>query len=402
VVVLAIFMLLQREDLRDRLIRLIGSRDLTLTTTALDDAGSRISRFLGMQALLCGAHGLMVGVGLSILGIPGALLWGAVSALFRFVPYIGPWIAAILPIATAAGAFDGWTPMLLCAGLFVALELISNNVLEPRIYGASVGLSPFAIVFSAVFWSWLWGVPGLLLATPLSACLVVLGRYVRGLEFLAILLSDEPALEPGVRFYQRLLAHDVDEAEDILRSAAEEGESEGVTDRVVFPALHRLASDTENGALDEAQAEETRAAFEELLGGLRDADPSTGSDGVAAAAGVRVVCIPALDANDELASRWLAGELAARGVAATCLSAKLLVSERIDQAIAAGARLICISAHAERVRAARHLVKRLGATGTAPEIVIGAWGSSRTAATPASAGAARWLTRANELFAALA
>ena len=404
VAVLAVFMLLQREDLRDRVIRLVGNRDLTLTTTALDDAGGRISRFLGTQALLCGAHGLMAGTGLMLLGIPGALLWGAVSALFRFVPYVGPWIAAILPIATAAGAFDGWTPALLCAGLFVVLELISNNVLEPWLYGASVGLSPFAIVFSAVFWAWLWGVPGLLLATPLSACLAVLGRYVRGLEFLAILLSDEAALEPGVRFYQRLLAHDVDEAEAILREAAAESVPGGVSDRVILPALHRLAMDAESGALDEVHAEETRATFEELLGGPHEAEPLAPAAPALATEGTRVVCVPAFDANDELASRWLVGELAARGVVATTVSADLLVGERMDLIAAKETRLICISALSPRacIRA-RHLAKRLYATGGSPEILIGAWASSAGIGASGSQTAkdvpARWLTRASELFA---
>ena len=407
VAVLAVFMLLQREDLRDRVIRLVGNRDLTLTTTALDDAGSRISRFLGMQTLLCGAHGLMVGGGLLLLGIPGALLWGAVSALLRFVPYIGPWIAAVLPIATAAGAFDGWTPALLCAGLFVVLELISNNVLEPWLYGASVGLSPFAIVFSAVFWSWLWGVPGLLLATPLSACLVVLGRYVRGLEFLSILLSDAPALEPGVRFYQRLLAHDVDEAEAILREARADAAVECAEDRVVLPALQRLALDSESGTLDPAQAEETRAAFEELLASVREADAAAAEAPALAAAGHRVVCVPALDANDALASVWLAAELAARGIAATSLSAELLVSERVDRAVAAGTELVCISAltPSSCVRA-RQLAKRMHATGKAPEILIGAWASSAEASPPSGRSGselpARWVTRASELFARVA
>lgn len=205
VAVLAVFMLLQREDLRDRAIRLIGKRDLTLTTSALEDAAGRLSRFLGMQSLLCGVHGVVVGVGLAVLGVPGALLWGALSALLRFVPYVGPWVAALLPIATAAGAFDSWSPALLCVGYFVALELVSNNVLEPWLLGASVGLSPFAVVLSAVFWSWLWGIPGLLLATPITACLVVFGRYVRGLEFFVILLADER--EPRKRRRVRAAAH---------------------------------------------------------------------------------------------------------------------------------------------------------------------------------------------------
>ncbi len=405
VAVLAVFMLLQREDLRDRVIRLVGNRDLTITTSALDDVGGRISRFLVTQALLCGVHGLMVFGGLWLLGIPGALLWGAVSALFRFVPYIGPWLAAVLPIATAAGAFEGWTPALLCTGLFVVLELVSNNLLEPRFYGASVGLSPFAIVFSAVFWSWLWGVPGLLLATPLSACLVVLGRYVRGLEFLAILLSDEPALEPGVRFYQRLLAHDLDEAEAILREGATGSAHAEVSDRVILPALQRLASDAESGTLDDMQAEEKRGAFRELLDGLREGAAAGASGDVPAPGRTRVVCIPALDANDELASHWLAGELSSRGVAATSLSAKLLVGERVAQALESGVRLICISALTPSAALrARQLAKRLHASGSSAEILIGAWASAMDSSPvverPGPEASARRITRASELFSA--
>ena len=407
VAVLTVFMLLQREDLRDRVIRLVGNRDLSLTTSALDDAGGRISRFLGTQALLCGAHGVMVGGGLWLLGIPGALLWGAVSALLRFVPYIGPWIAAVLPIATAAGAFESWTPALLCVGLFALLEFVSNNVLEPKLYGARVGLSPFAVVFSAVFWSWLWGVPGLLLATPLSACLVVLGHYVRGLEFLAILLSDEPALEPGVRFYQRLLAHDLDEAEAILREVATESARVDVSDRVILPALARLATDEEAGTLDETQAAEKRGAFRELLDGLREDDPAPAPSDVPETERTRVVCISATDANDELASDWLADELAAHGVEATSLSAKLLVSERIDQALAADASLICISAlTASAALRGRQLARRLQATGKSPEILIGMWAGvttpSESGERPGRETSARRVTRASELFSAAA
>jgi predicted PurR-regulated permease PerM len=405
VVVLAVFMLLQREDLRDRVIRLVGSRDLTLTTTALDDAGGRISRYLGMQALLCGVHGLMVGAGLWLFGIPGALFWGAVAGLFRFVPYFGPWIAAILPIATAAGALDGWTPALLCAGYFIVLELISNNVLEPWLYGSSVGLSPFAIVVSAVFWSWLWGIPGLLLATPLSACLVVLGRYVRGLGFVAILLSDEPPLQPGVRFYQRVLARKRGEAEAILASVAET-EPDGVADRVILPALQRLSLDAAVGALDPLQAEQTLAEFEDLLGAQRLPTATSDLEQITASAPLRVVCMAALDAADELASRWLAGELTARGVPSVAIASELLVAEQLALVLAAHAELVCISALTPAASArAQQLAKRLLATGKAPEIAIGAWSSTTPSGTApmrlSSQSAARWLTSGSELFAAV-
>jgi predicted PurR-regulated permease PerM len=402
VAVLSLFMLWQREDLRDRVIRLIGGRDLTLTTSALDDAATRISRYLGTQALLCGAHGVMVGTGLWLIGIPGALLWGVASGLLRFVPYFGPWLAAILPIATAAGALDGWTPALATLALFVVLELVSNNLLEPWLYGSSVGLSPFAIILSAVYWSWLWGVPGLLLATPLSACLVVLGHHVRGLEFIATLLSDEPALQPGTRLYQRLLAGDVDEAEDIVRGAAR-SEPESALDHAVLPALRRFALDVEAGAFDEAQAEELRASFDQVFVEIHGAGAENSLDDAV----VRVVLMPALDPADELAGRWLAAELAVRGVRSLVLSRAALVSEQVEQAIAAQAEQVWISALTPAAQArAQKLVKRLQATGKAPDLLVGAWAATMPGAggatPPLYGSAARWVSRASELFASFA
>jgi len=399
VAVLSLFMLWQREDLRDRLIGLVGGRDLTLTTSALDDAAGRISRFLGTQALLCGAHGVMVGTGLWLIGIPGALLWGATSGLLRFVPYFGPWLAAILPIATAAGALDGWTPALAALALFVVLELVSNNLLEPWLYGSSVGLSPFAVILSAVYWSWLWGVPGLLLATPLSACLVVLGRRVRGLEFIATLLSDEPALQPGIRLYQRLLAQDVDEAAEIVRAVAK-ADPDAVLDQAVLPALARLALDCERDLLDESRAEQVRGAFDELFSEIHEAQ----ADAQLVTASPRVVLVPALDAADEQACRWLAAELAARGFESVRASRDALVSERAEQAVAAQAEMVCISAltPAGETRA-RQLVKRLRRTGKAPELVLCAWAAApRDASGAASDEGALRVSRASELFAALA
>jgi predicted PurR-regulated permease PerM len=291
VAVLALFMLLDHEELRDRLIWLTGARELTLTTHAVDDATQRVSRYLGMQTLICAIQGLAVGIGLAAIGVPGAVLWGALAAVLRFLPYFGPWLAAAGPIALALAAFSGWSEPLLTAALVVVLELVSNNVLEPWLYGSSAGLSPFGVVFSAVFWASLWGIPGLLLATPLTVCLVVAGRYVRSLEYFSVLLGDRPALPPDVRLYQRLLALDIDEAAAVL------------------PALRRLAVDDQLDRVPDAVSAGVRERLEELLSDLLE----TG-DAVAAEGAPRVLFVPALDESDALAARWLAKLAAQRGL----------------------------------------------------------------------------------------
>jgi predicted PurR-regulated permease PerM len=375
VVVLTIFMLLQHEDLRDRVIRLAGGQDLSLTTHALDDAGTRIGRYLGMQSLLAVFHGTVIAGGLALIGIPSAILWGVVAAFMRFVPYLGPWIAAVLPIAVAVGAFDSWTPALLTIGLIVVLELVSNNVLEPWLYGSSVGLSPFAIIVSAVFWSWLWGLPGLLLATPLSACLVVLGRYVPGLEFLVILLSDEPALEPDVRLYQRLLARDLEEAETILREAREdEPDPDHVSDRLILPALRRLAESRVRGTLAADLDKEVHEGFAELLEEFADETSESKENATSSAARPQVLCVPALGASDELASDWVARVVRATGTRAITISADALLDPGVAPMLTASSILVCISALTPAgERRARILAKRLSVLAPAREIVIGAW-----------------------------
>src|SRR5690606_9914091 len=222
VVVFVIFMLLQREDLRDRVIRLVGARDVARTTEAMNDAARRISRYLLMQLVINLHYGIPVGVGLYFIGVPNPILWGLLATILRFVPYIGPVIGAMFPIALSFAVAPGWSIPLMTIALFVVLELFSNNVLEPWLYGASTGLSPVAVLVAAVFWTTLWGPVGLLLSTPLTVCLVVLGRHVPQLAFFDVLLGDEPALAPEVRFYQRLLARDPEEAEEIADEFLEE------------------------------------------------------------------------------------------------------------------------------------------------------------------------------------
>src|SRR6185503_14288872 len=206
VIVLVVFFLIRREDLRDRFIRLVGRGQVTLTTQAIDDATQRVSRYLLMQLIINVSFGVPVGIGLYLIGVPNALLWGLLATALRFIPYIGPWIAAAMPIALAMAISTGWSAPILTVALFVVLELFSNNVMEPWLYGKNTGVSPVAVLVAAVFWMWLWGPVGLLLATPLTVCVLVLGKNIPELSFLDILLGTEQVFEPKDRIFQRLLA----------------------------------------------------------------------------------------------------------------------------------------------------------------------------------------------------
>jgi predicted PurR-regulated permease PerM len=400
VVVLALFMLLDEQELRDRMIWLTGARDLTLTTHAVDDAARRLSRYLGMQSLLCGIHGLAVGIGLAAIGVPGAALWGALAAVLRFLPYFGPRLAAAGPLALALAAVPGWSEALLTLGLLVSLELLSNNLLEPWLYGPSVGLSPFGVVFSALFWAWLWGIPGLLLATPLTVCLVVAGRYVRGLEYFPVLLGDRPALLPDVRLHQRLLALDLAAGAAVLDKAAAEGTLEAVSDGVVLPVLRRLASDEQRGGASDPGIAGVRERLEELLDDLLEkAEPSAVPDGP------RVLFVPAHDECDAIAARWLARLSARHGLRCEVASEHELVSELVTRIASERPDVVCISALTLRALShARHLCKRLATAGNSRKLVVGLWAAPphELAERPLDAGPLTlWIATAAELLAAL-
>lgn len=264
VAVLAIFLLIQREDLRDRIIRLAGSERPMLVTHAIDDIVERLTRYLGMMGVLCAIHGVLAAVGLYLLGIPGALAWGALAGGLRIVPYVGPWVGASVAVLLALAAFPIWMPALLAVSLFVALELLHNNVLEPWLYGTSAGLSPIAIVLSAFFWTWLWGLPGLFLATPLTVCLVVLGRFSPSLAFLRILFSEEPALSPAEQLYQRMLALDETETSSLLGSFLPQGDQEPVLET----SLRRLSRDEQRGVVSGEEAARVRSMVEGVLASL--------------------------------------------------------------------------------------------------------------------------------------
>src|ERR1700685_81579 len=272
IVIFVIFILIQREDLRNRLIRLAGSHDLQRTTAALDDAASRLSRLFLNQLLINTGFGVLIGAGLWLIGIPSAVLWGILAAVLRFVPYIGSVIAAAFPLALAVAVDPGWSMLAWTAVLFFVVEPLVGQVVEPMVYGRSTGLSPVAVVVSATFWTALWGPIGLVLATPLTVCLVVLGRHVERLAFLDVMFGDRPALSPSEIFYQRMLAGDPTEAAEKAAQFLKERSLSSYYDEVALKGLQLAQADAERGALDQARLTKIRDAVREFASDLADQD----------------------------------------------------------------------------------------------------------------------------------
>lgn len=294
VFIVAIFILLQQVDLRDRLIRLFGSNDLHRTTLALDDAGRRLSRYFLTQLAINTGFGCIIGVGLLALGVPNPVLWGILGALLRFVPYVGSWISALLPVALAAAVYPGWTVAIWTVALYAVVEFIAGQVVEPLLYGHSTGLSPISVVVAAIFWSWLWGPIGLILSTPLTLCLVVLGRHVPRLEFLDVLLGDRPALTPIESFYQRILAGDADEALAQAEQMLRDRSLSSYYDEVVIKALRLAALDIDRGLL---QREQTAAVLEAVLEVVAELETHDDDEPSASRAAGSPVALPAREAG---------------------------------------------------------------------------------------------------------
>ncbi|CAD6553224.1 hypothetical protein LMG27952_05408 [Paraburkholderia hiiakae] len=282
VLVVTIFILLQREDLRDRLIRLFGSRDLHRTTTAMDEAASRLSRYFLAQFGVNLGVGLVVSLGLAIIGVPGAVLFGVLTALLRFVPYVGTWIGALLALSLAATGPD-WSMLLWTVALFGVTDLVAGQVIEPVLYGHHSGLSPVAVIVAAIFWSWIWGPLGLVLSTPLTLCLVILGRHVEKLEFFEVLLGDRPPLAASANFYQRILADDPDEALKQAESLMAEMSLVDYYDTVMLEGLQLARADMLRGVILPDQLGRIKEALADIIDGLEDIDEtvkaSTAGDG---------------------------------------------------------------------------------------------------------------------------
>jgi predicted PurR-regulated permease PerM len=408
VLIVSIFILLQREDLRDRLIRLFGASDLHRTTTALDEAAHRLSRYFLSQLAINSAFGIVIGVGLFLIGVPSPVLWGILGALLRFVPYIGSAIAAILPIALAAGVSPGWMMAVETAALFLAVETLIGQFLEPLIYGHSTGLSPVSVVVAAIFWTWLWGPIGLILSTPLTLCLVILGRHVQRLEFLDVILGDRPALTPVENFYQRMLANDPDEALDQAELLLKECSLSAYYDEIALKGLQLAANDAQRGVLNATQLERIKNGMRDLVRDLADhddRDPSPEEEAETAEIGSqaeREIANPSPPAAavEQLAPVWRTEApvlcLAGRGTldeAASAMLAQLLRKHHLGSRVAPheaasrehmpalnieGVAMVCISyleisgspAHL------RYLVRRLrGRLPKGTPILVGLWQS---------------------------
>jgi hypothetical protein len=407
IIIFVIFILLQREDLRNRLIRLAGSHDLQRTTAALDDAAARLSRLFLIQLLLNGTFGVIIGLGLWLIGVPSAILWGILAAVLRFVPYIGAAIAAAFPLALAVAVDPTWSMLLWTLGLFLIVEPIVGHVIEPMVYGHSTGLSPVAVVASATFWTALWGPIGLVLATPLTVCLVVLGRHVERLEFLDVMFGDRPALSPPEIFYQRMLAGDPTEASDKAEEFLKERSLTSYYDEVALKGLQLAQADAERGALDEQRLTKIRDAVSEFANNISDqedrplpkvtsttdAEATSAVETVAEDApyenlpvlknedlpiewqgGHPVLCVAGRSLLDEAAAIMLAQLSTAHGLAARVEAAEALSTANIFRLETAGLAIVClVYLDASSPAHMRYNVRRLRRKLPRATIILGCW-----------------------------
>jgi predicted PurR-regulated permease PerM len=393
VIVLVVFFLVRREDLRDRFIRLVGKGDVTVTTQAIEDAATRVSRYLSMQFVLNVTFGVAVALGLYLIGVPSAILWGILGATLRFIPYIGAWIAAAVPIGLSLALSTGWVAPMLTVALFASLELFIGNVMEPWLYGKNTGVSPVAVLVAAVFWTWLWGAVGLLLATPLTVCLMVIGKYVPQLSFLDILLGNEEVFEPKKRVYQRLLAGDQEEANELIEGYLEQMPLGEVYDTVLIPALamaethwqrgeinedrHKLIFQSLQETVEELGERQQDLRAKETVQATKEPDGDAGSLVSTNASSLRILCLPARDEADEIAGRMLAQLLAEKGCVVEAVSVAALASEMVDLVEERKADVVCISAMPPTAAAhARYLCKRLQGRFPDAHLIVGLWNAT--------------------------
>jgi predicted PurR-regulated permease PerM len=403
VIVFVIFMLLRFSDLRERIIRVLGARNLRIATEAIDDAARRVSRYLVMQTLINSWEGFCVAVGLTLIGLPNAILWGALTTVLRFIPYVGIWVAAAMPLALSFAVFDAWLPPLLIVVLFTCVETLSYLVLEPWLYSRRTGVSPVALLVAAVFWAWLWGAAGLFLAIPLTVCMVVMGKYIPQLAFLNVLLSDEPALAPHERLYQRLLANSPEDADDLVQEEIRRLPLVEVCDTVLLPAMYIIERDHDQGALRDAKRKYMLDHLDRWAEELADSAAHSRRSGTAASAastsaaarsGVIVLCLAAADRADEIAARLTVVVLAERGFAVR--TAPRAGVPDMDAETEPPAIALISALPGDAAAHARHLCRRLRARFGELPVVVGLWCTEtereRSWQRLASAGASRAAT----------
>ena len=404
VLLVSIFILMQREDLRDRMIRLFGSGDLHRTTAAMDDAAARLSKYFLTQLALNAAFGVVIGLGLLIIGVPSPVLWGIIAALMRFVPYVGAIGSAILPITLAAAVDPGWTMALSTVALFLVVEPLTGQVVEPLVYGHSTGLSPVSVVVAAIFWAWLWGPVGLILSMPLTLCLVVLGRHIDRLEFIDVLLGDQPALTPAESFYQRILAGDTDEALDQAEVLLRERSLSSYYDEVALQGLTLAANDSMRGVLTDEQLRNVQDAIDDVVADLadhKDIDvpqskdsaeepvsqtltpppirpaPADTASGLAPewAGSAPILCVAGRGPLDEAACTMLLQLLAKHGLQARVVSHDAVSRARIMSLDVAGVAMVCVSylEASGSPSPLRYMMRRLRQRLPGAPILVGLW-----------------------------
>ena len=372
VLIVAVFILIQQEDLRDRFIRLFGSSDLQRTTRAMDDAGKRLSKYFLSQLAVNTCFGVIITLGLWLIGVPSPAMWGVMAGLLRFVPYIGSLLAAVAPAALAAAVDPGWTMTIEVVALFFIVEPLTGYVVEPLLYGHSTGLSPVSVIVSAIFWTWLWGPIGLIMSTPLTLILVVTGRHVKSLEFFDVLLGDRPALTPVKSFYQRILANNPDEALAQAEALLTDRPLVSYYDQVVLEGLKLAVQDQARGTIDKARERQMTRSMLAVIADLRDyATPG----GQASTNTGMVACIAGHGVFDEAIAAMLAQLLTAQGVAARTFGNDRVSREAIGSAELADAAVIAVS-YLELTGSPadlRYLVKRLRGRAPQARIVVGLW-----------------------------
>jgi predicted PurR-regulated permease PerM len=386
VFIFTVFMLMKREDLRNRLLRLAGLGQLNVMTQALDDAATRVSRYILMQFLVNAGFGILFGLGLYLIGVPNPVLWGVLAGILRIVPYVGTLFAATLPIALSLAVFDGWFRPLLVFLLVAGLELIIANFVEPWLYGSQVGISSLALLVTAVFWTVLWGPAGLILSTPLTVCVVVLGRYVPQLSFLHILLGDEPVLVPEAQIYQRLLAMDQQEAHGIVSQFLKGRPLVELYDSVLIPALSMAEQDRHKGAIDAVREEFLFLSINEMIAEFSEyrpedkaaEEPSAPMEDAAEPLDARIFCVAAHDRADEITGAMLAQLLEQKGLAALAFPLEGPSLHELFVSIEAKrSDIVCISALPPYAFApARAMCKQIRERFPKLKVVVCVWGFS--------------------------